>query len=98
MPSQGSAKVAFHKKGKAQLEKMWNEWKKGNLLHLVLTWAGQLQSTFYKGSRTVLSNHAFGTAFDINVEWSQFGATPALVGRKVSLRELVKIANSNGFY
>lgn len=94
----GSAKVAFHVKGKTQLEKMWKEWEKADLLHLVLTWAGSYNPRFIRGSRSVLSNHAFGTAFDINVEWNRLGVTPALVGRKGSVRELVEIANSNGFY
>ncbi len=94
----GSAKVSFHKKGKDQLEKMWREWERAGLLHLVLTWSGSYVPRFIRGSRTVLSNHAFGTAFDINVEWNQLGTVPALVGRKGSVRELVDIANSNGFY
>ena len=94
----GSDKVAFHKKGKAQLEKMWSDWEKAGLLHLVLTWSGSYNPRFIRGSRTVLSNHAFGTAFDINVEWNKLGAVPALAGRKGSVRELVKIANDNGFY
>lgn len=94
----GSDKVAFHKKGKAQLEKMWKDWDNAGLLHLVLTWSGSYNPRFIRGSRTVLSNHAFGTAFDINVPWNMLGTTPALVGRKGSVRELVKIANDNGFY
>ncbi len=94
----GSAKVAFHIKGKAQLEKMWKDWESADLLHLVLTWAGSYNPRFIRGSRTVLSNHAFGTAFDINVDWNKLGAMPALVGRKGSVRELVEIANNNGFY
>jgi hypothetical protein len=51
-----------------------------------------------RGSKTVLSNHAFGTAFDINVNWNRLGTIPALVGQKGSVRELVQIANNNGFY
>ena len=53
---------------------------------------------FVRGSRTILSNHSFGTAFDINVPWNLLGSVPALVGQKGSVRELVPIANQNGFY
>jgi len=94
----GSAKVAFHTSGKAQLEKLWKDWEKENLLHLILTWSGSYNPRFIRGSRTVLSNHAFGTAFDINVEWNKLGAMPALAGRKGSVRDLVDIASHNGFY
>jgi|SRR5688572_1108086 len=94
----GSDKVAIHRKAKGQLEKLWKDWESAGLLFLVLTWAGSYNPRFIRGSRTVLSNHAFGTAFDINVEWNGLGALPALAGRKGSVRELVEIANLNGFY
>ena len=94
----GSAKVAFHKKAKNQLEKLWKDWETAELLHLVLTWEGSYNPRFVRGSRTNLSNHAFGSAFDINFEWNRLGAVPALVGRKGSVRELVELANKNGFY
>ena len=45
-----------------------------------------------------LSNHAWGTAFDINAKWNPFTHIPALVGSTGSVRELVKIANDFGFY
>lgn len=44
------------------------------------------------------SNHAWGTAFDINVPWNGLGATPALVGARGSVRKLVPLANEHGFY
>ena len=53
---------------------------------------------FVRGSRTVLSNHAFGSAFDINEKYNSLGSRPTLVGEKGSLRELVPIANRWGFY
>lgn len=98
IPVKGSAKVAFHRKAKNQMEKLWKDWEKAGLLHLVLTYSGSYVPRFIRGSRTVLSNHAFGSAFDINVEWNRLGVVPALVSRKGSVRELVKIANDNGFY
>lgn len=98
IPIKGSDTVYFHKKAKKQMEKLWKDWEDAGLLHLVLTWEGSYIPRFVRGSRTVLSNHAFGSAFDINYTWNKLGAIPALAGRKGSVRELVAIANKNGFY
>ena len=94
----GSATVYFHKKGAIQLHQLWSDWEKAGLLHLVLTWEGAYAPRFVRGSRTVLSYHAFGTAFDINYAWNKLGTVPALVGQKGSVRLLVALANKNGFY
>ena len=68
------------------------------MLDRVLTWDGSFAPRFVRGSRTVLSNHAFGTAFDINAALNPRGTRPLLVGKKGSVRELVTIANDHGFY
>ena len=94
----GSDTVYFHKNGAEQLKQLWNDWEKAGLLYKVLTWEGAYNPRFVRGSKTLLSNHAFGTAFDINYAWNKLGAVPALVGQKGSVRELVAIANKNGFY
>ena len=94
----GTDTVYFHKKAEKQLINLWAEWDKNKLLHHVLTWEGSYNPRFIRGSKTVLSNHAFGTAFDINYNWNKLGAVPALVGQKGCVRELVEIANANGFY
>ncbi len=91
-------RVAFHQKGKDQLIALFKAWEAAGLMPLVLSWAGSYVPRFVRGSRTVLSNHAFGTAFDINVAWNQLNTQPALKGQKGSTRELVGIANDNGFY
>lgn len=98
IPLKGSATVYFHKKGAQQLQQLWNDWEKAGLLPLVLTWDGAYNPRFVRGSRTVLSNHAFGTVFDINYAWNKLGTVPALVGQKGSVRLLVAIAHKNGFY
>ncbi|HEX8677473.1 MAG TPA: M15 family metallopeptidase [Segetibacter sp.] len=94
----GSDKVQFNKLASNQLKKLWSDWEEAGLLHLILTWGGSYVPRFVRGSRTTLSNHSFGTAFDINVAWNPLGSVPALVGQKGSVRELVPIANQNGFY
>lgn len=48
-----------------------------------------------------LSNHAFGSAFDINQKWNPFKRPPphpATVPEKGSVRLLVPTANAHGFY
>ena len=93
----GNDKVHFHKLAAAQLIKLWNDWEVAGLLHLVLTWDGSFVPRYIRGSRSILSNHAFGSAFDINAAWNGLGVVPPLVGQKASVRELVEIANANGF-
>lgn len=46
----------------------------------------------------LLSNHAFGTAFDINAGQNGFGASPAAMGEKGCVRELVPAATRLGFF
>jgi hypothetical protein len=94
----GNDKVQFHKLAAKQLKKLWSDWEDAQLLNLVLTWEGSYAPRFVRGSRSILSNHAFGSAFDINLAWNRLGTLPALVGKKGSVRELVSIANDNGFY
>jgi hypothetical protein len=98
IPIKGSDKVRFHKLAAPQMVKLWADWEKAGLMPLVLTWAGSFVPRFIRGSREVLSNHAFGSAFDINVAWNPLGAVPALVGQKGAVRELVPIAHENGVF
>lgn len=95
-PSNG--RIRFHQLAVNQLFALWQAWGDAGLLDRVLTWAGSYVPRFVRGSRRTLSNHAFGSAFDINVSWNWLGTQPALVGREGSVRELVPIANQHGFY
>ncbi len=100
VPVKGSEAVWFHRLAARQLVQLWKDWEKAGLLHLVLTWNGAYNPRFIRGGARsrILSNHAFGSAFDINYEWNRLKTIPALVGRQGSVRELVPIANNNGFY
>jgi hypothetical protein len=91
-------RVRFHRKAAAQLLALWAAWEKRGLLARVRTYAGAYAPRFIRGSRTVLSNHAFGTAFDINAAWNALGAQPALEGMPGCLLDLVPVANELGFY
>lgn len=89
--------VHFHRAGTDALKNTFAAWEQAGLLQLVLSWAGSFNPRFIRGSRETLSNHAYGTAFDINAAWNPLGARPALVGKRGSVRELVPIAQDHGF-
>lgn len=93
-----SCKMPFHTKAAAQLQALWQAWEDEGLLPFVLSFAGSWAPRFIRGSQTYLSNHAWGTAFDINAGYNPLGAVPALKGKKGSVRELVSLANLHGFY
>ena len=90
--------IYFHKLGAEQLRAMFDEWEREGLHKLILTWAGSFVPRFQRGSNSALSNHAFGTAFDINAAWNGLGKTPARPGKTGSVCELVPIAHKYGFY
>lgn len=96
--TRSSGRMRFHRLAIPQLKALWAAWEQARLLDRVLTYEGSYSPRFVRGSSTTLSNHAFGTAFDINAKWNPLGAVPALAGREGSVRELVGIANEHGFY
>lgn len=93
-----SGKIAFHLAADPQLKGLWAAWKAKDLLKFVLTFDGGFVPRFIRGSDSALSNHAFGSAFDINYQWNKLGQTPAAVGKEGSVRLLVPVANDYGFY
>lgn len=93
-----SLKVQFHKKAAEQLRALWLAWQKAGLIKQILTWDGSFNARFIRCSTSSLSNHAFGTAFDVNAGFNPFGAQPALRGEKGCVFDLVPIAHKFGFY
>jgi hypothetical protein len=90
--------ISIHTALTQQFMNLIKAWDDAGLTYLILTWGGSWAPRFIRGSRTVLSNHAWATAFDINVQWNQLGVQPALRGATGSTRELVEIAYDHGFY
>lgn len=97
-PLTGRDHVRFHRAAADQLRALWADWERQGLLPLVLSWGGSFVPRFVRGSRTTLSNHAFGSAFDINMKQNGLGTVPAMKGRPGSVHELVPTAHANGFY
>jgi hypothetical protein len=89
---------SFHKLVSDSVQELFQAWEDAGFEDLLLSWGGSYAPRFIRGSRTSLSNHAFGTAFDINVPWNYLGTQPALLGKKGSVRSLVPIANDLGWY
>lgn len=90
--------VSFHKKAAPQLLALFAAWEAAGLMDLVLTFAGTWNPRFVRGSRTSLSNHAWGTAIDLNAGWNGLKMRPAAKGSKGSVRELVPLAIKLGFW
>lgn len=90
--------VRFHDKAVPQLLALFEAWERAGLIGRILTYDGAYNPRFVRGSRTVLSNHAWGTALDLNAQWNGLGARPAQIGQKGCLMELVPLAERFGFY
>lgn len=90
--------IRFHRLAADQLQSLWAEWETNGLLNRILSFGGGFAARFVRGSRSLLSNHAFGSAFDINETYNPFGQRPVSNGRKGCVRDLVPIANRCGFY
>ncbi len=93
-----TGKVRFHRSAAPQLTDLWAAWGNAGLHDRVESWAGAFNPRFVRGSDKTLSNHAFGSAFDINAETNPLGARPPLLGEPGCVRELVTLANRHGFY
>ncbi len=94
----GPLKMHFHAVAKDQLIALWLAWEKAGLLDRIQSFDGAFVPRFQRKSTSKLSNHAFGSAFDINAATNPLGAEPAAMGTKGCVRELVPLANAHGFY
>ena len=92
-----SHRLLCHELVATPLIDLWRAWEREGLLPLVKTWSGMYCPRMIRGSSTTLSNHAFGTAFDVNAKWNWLGQTPAAEGEPGSVRELVHIAAFYGW-
>ncbi|RDJ05093.1 peptidoglycan-binding protein [Rhizobium grahamii] len=95
-------RIHFHRRHAARLAKLFSDWREAGLTNRILTFDGSFNARLKRGSTKAtlanLSNHSWGTAFDINAYWNPRKATPVLMGDRGCVRELVSIAHSNGFY
>lgn len=96
----GSGRMSFHKKAADQLRAMWQAWDETGLLGNILSYDGAYNPRFVRGgaAQQNLSNHAFGTAFDINAAQNRLGVEPATAGAPGCIYLLVPVAHRFGFY
>lgn len=92
--------VSFNQQAVTQLLGLWQAWQDAGLLPLVRSFGGAYVPRYVRGKahEQLLSNHAFGTAFDINAAWNPLGAEPAAPGNPGCVYELVPIAHRFHFY
>jgi hypothetical protein len=96
-----SGKVHFYKKAHEQLRGMFTAWANADLIRVIKTWDGAHNPRYMRKATHVrrnLSNHAWGTALDINAKWNPLGTRPARLDQPGCVFELVEIAHQYGFY
>ncbi len=94
----GGRVVHVHVAIASQFSALWSAWERADLIDRVISFNGSFAPRFVRGSTRKLSNHAWGTAFDINAPHNRLGHVPAMAGTRGSVRELVPIAYAHGFF
>jgi D-alanyl-D-alanine carboxypeptidase/Putative peptidoglycan binding domain len=105
--------IRVHRNAAEAIQALFANWEREGLLHLILSYEGCFVPRYKRkhappglGGHTVkkssdvgsLSNHSFGSAFDINYTDNQLGTEPAACGMRGSVRELVDAATAAGIY
>jgi hypothetical protein len=93
-----SGKIRLHKVAVEPFRKFFRAIDDAGLRNRLLAFGGSWAPRFIRGSRLLLSNHAYGSAVDLNVAWNALATVPALKGKKGCIRELVPLANECGIY
>lgn len=105
-------RVSCHRKAAPIIKRLFEKWEQDDLLHLIISYEGCFVPRYkrkvplatgghgIKRSSEVpqLSNHSFGSAFDINKVDNDLGDVPAFCGRRGSVRELVASATELGVF
>ena len=97
-PIWGQHRVHLHREVVADYVAFMNELIDVKLANRLHSFDGGFNARFIRGSRTTLSNHAWGTAFDVNCDDNPLGHTPAYIGEPGSVRELVMIGVKHHFF
>lgn len=108
-----NGKVRCHKLAAPMLTKLFEAWERADLLHLIMSYEGCFVPRYKRNQAppgagghgekksvdvSALSNHSFGSAFDINFSDNMLGHVPARCGMRGSTRELVRAANDLGLF
>lgn len=91
-------KMQCHKLAADQFKALWADWEQAKLLDRVLAFNGGWVARYKRGRTGTsdnLSNHAWGTAQDLNAKWNGLGRIPAEMGTTGCLLELVPFAEKH---
>jgi len=93
--------IRFFKDAGGQLVHAFDEIQKQGLQGHIISFHGSFNARLikrdYGGYLNIPSNHAFGTAFDINADFNPHGRPSAPIGTMGSVHELVPIFERYGF-
>ena len=94
----GFPKIQVHAKAQASFSRVFAALDQAGAMDRILTCAGTFVPRHKGWNPTrALSSHTWGIAIDLNVAWNAYGAVPAALGSRGSLRELVPHFEAEGF-
>lgn len=96
--AQGADVAWFHRLVAPRFLELVAAWEAAGVAGDVVHWGGAHCARFIRGSRTTLSAHSWGSAFDINVPYNRLGADPTPEGEVGSVLRLIPLAEKHGFY
>lgn len=92
----GRKKVWMHRRVASSFLAIWADFEAEGVLDDVLTINGFWSARMTRSGKS-LSNHALGTAFDVNAAWNAYGKKPAAAGAKGSVHRLIPIIERHGW-
>jgi hypothetical protein len=113
VPGTTNGFIRVHRLVKDKVVSLFKAWDEANLCHLIIHFSGSFNARYKRkkgpkgpgpepAKRSVdvddLSNHSFGSAFDLNSDQNPQGAKPASVIDKGAVRELVEVADKQGWF
>ena len=108
-----NGRMRCHELAAPVFQALFEQWERDDLLHLVISYEGCFVPRYKRkkappgtgghgimksSNVSTLSNHSFGSAFDINRVDNDLGKVPARCGRRGSVRELVASAGALGVF
>lgn len=94
--------IRCHRLAAPRILALFSAWETARLSNRVLYYVGCFNPRLKRGTtnpvRANLSNHSWGSAFDINSQENWIGRPDAIMGARGCVREMVRIANDEGFY
>lgn len=94
--------ISVHRLAAKPMLALWEAWRDAGYLPLIRTfngcWVPRMKRGHEQSTRQIdLSNHSWGTAFDINAPWNKLGQRGARMGQTGSVELLVPLALELGW-